>query len=510
MLDVERLASRFVVLAQPERITTYAPFTGKPITDVPVASPHDVEHVVVAAHAAQPTWAGRSVSDRARVVLRFHDLLLQRQHEALDLIQFESGKARAQAFEELAGVAAHTRVVARRGPGYLRARRRAGLVPILTRTVEHHHPKGVVGVISPWNYPLVLGANDAIAALLAGNAVVQKPDSQTPLTAAWVVDLMIEAGLPQQVWQLVLGNGPTVGGAIVDNVDFVCFTGSTTTGRDVAERAAARLIGVSLELGGKNPMLVLHDADIDRAVDGAVRACFASTGQLCISTERVYVDRRIHDAFLSRFVDRVAALRIGPGNDWSLDVGSLVSQRQLDRVVAHVDDAVAQGARVLAGGRARPDLGPYFYEPTVLEGVTGDMAVCHEETFGPVVTVGTFATDSEAVELANNSIYGLNASVWTRDIRRGRCLALSIKAGSVGINDAYHASYGSFDAPMGGMKQSGLGRRHGREGVLKYTDTQTVAVQRLLPITAPRGISEEAWARVFTNYLRWAKRTGLR
>jgi succinate-semialdehyde dehydrogenase / glutarate-semialdehyde dehydrogenase len=510
MLDVERLTSGFVVGAQPERMTTYAPFTGKPIADVPQSMPHDVERAAAAAREAQPAWAARTVAERARVVLRFHDLLLQRRHEALDLVQLESGKARASAFEELAGVAAHARVVARRGPGYLRSQRRAGAIPVLTRTVEHHRPKGVVGVISPWNYPLVLGASDAVAALLAGNAVVQKPDSQTPLTAAWVIELIREAGLPERLWQLVLGDGPTVGGAIVDNVDYVCFTGSTATGRNVAQRAAARLIGTSLELGGKNPMLVLHDADIDRAVAGAVRACFSSTGQLCISTERIYVDRRIHASFLSKFVERVEAMRIGPGDDWSLTMGSLVSQRQLDRVVAHVDNAVANGARVLAGGRTRPDLGPYFYEPTVLDGVTKHMAVCDEETFGPVVTVGTFATDDEAVAMANDSIYGLNASVWTRDIPRAKRLALRIKAGSVGINDAYHATYGSFASPMGGMKQSGLGRRHGSEGLLKYTDTQTVAVQRLMPITAPAGVSEEAWAGVFTRYLRWAKRAGLR
>ncbi len=509
-VDIERLASRFVVSEQPERLTTYSPFTGKPLADVSLSTTQDVERAIATARAAQPMWAERSVAGRARVVLRFHDLLLQRQHEALDLVQLESGKARSHAFEELGGVAAHARTVARRAPGYLRAKRRAGAVPLLTRTVEHHHPKGVVGVISPWNYPLVLGASDAVAALIAGNAVVQKPDVQTPLIAAWIVELMAEAGLPSDVWQLVLGDGPTIGGAIVDTADYVCFTGSTATGREIAQRAGARLIGASLELGGKNPMLVLHDADIDRAVEGAARACFSSTGQLCISTERIYVDERIRDAFLSTFVERVAAMRIGPGTDWSVDMGSLVSQRQLDDVMAYVEDAVAKGARVLVGGRARPDLGPYFYQPTVLDRVTEEMTVCREETFGPVVSVGTFASEDEAVARANDSIYGLNASVWTRDIRRGLAMAKRITTGSVGVNDAYHATYGSFASPMGGMKQSGLGRRHGSEGVLKYTDTQTVAVQRLVALTAPRGVSEESWARLFTGYLQWAKRAGLR
>src|SRR5215207_7642343 len=222
LMGLDRLGSCFVVSPQPERMTTYAPFTGKPIADLPLSTTSDVERAMSAARAAQPTWAERGVADRARVVLRFHDLLLQRQHEILDLVQLESGKARAHAFEELGGVVAHARIVARRALGHLRARRRAGAIPVLTRTVEHHHPKGVVGVISPWNYPLVLGANDAVAALLAGNAVVQKPDSQTPLSTAWVVDLMMEAGLPERLWQLVLGDGPVIGGAIVDNADYLC------------------------------------------------------------------------------------------------------------------------------------------------------------------------------------------------------------------------------------------------------------------------------------------------
>jgi acyl-CoA reductase-like NAD-dependent aldehyde dehydrogenase len=257
-------------------------------------------------------------------------------------------------------------------------------------------------------------------------------------------------------------------------------------------------------------MLVLHDADIGRAVDGAVRACFASAGQLCISTERLYVDNRIRDTFVSRLVERVRAMRIGPGSDWTVEMGSLVSQRQLDTVVGHVDDAVGKGARVLVGGHVRPDLGPFFYEPTVLDGVTGDMVVCREETFGPVVWVGTFDTDDEAIAHANDSVYGLNASVWTRDVTRGARIAQRIKAGSVAVNDGYHATYGSFASPMGGMKQSGTGRRHGREGVLKYTDTQTVAVQQLRSMMAPHGVSEERWAHVLTSYFRWVKRVGMR
>ncbi len=245
-------------------------------------------------------------------------------------------------------------------------------MPLLSQVQELRHPKGVVGIVSPWNYPLTLAVSDALPAFVAGNAVVHKPDTQTALTALWIRELTVEAGLPPEVWQIVLGDGPTVGAAVVDGGDYVCFTGSTRVGREVAERCGRRLVGCSLELGGKNPMLVLEDADLDRAAEGAVRDCFTGAGQLCVSMERMYVVEPVHDAFLERFLARVRALRLGSALDYSADIGSLLSPAQLDRVAAHVDDAVAKGATVLAGGRARPDIGPLFYEPTVLSGVTED------------------------------------------------------------------------------------------------------------------------------------------
>jgi acyl-CoA reductase-like NAD-dependent aldehyde dehydrogenase len=273
----------------------------------------------------------------------------------------------------------------------------------------------------------------------------------------------------------------------VDRVDYVSFTGSTDTGRLVAERAGARLIGCSLELGGKNPMIVREDADLLKALDGAIRGSFANAGQLCISTERLYVHESVFEPFLRQFVARAQALQLGAGLDYEADMGSLANEHQLRKVVDHVRDAVEKGAVVRAGGNARPDIGPLFFEPTVLSGVTPDMTVFSEETFGPVVSVYSFSSDEEALHLANDSRYGLNASIWSTDLRFAEGMARRIEAGTVNINEAYSAAWGSVDAPMGGRKDSGTGRRHGAEGLLKFTESQTIAVQTgtALDLSAP-------------------------
>jgi len=490
--------------------TTTAPFTGQPVAAMPLSLPEDVTAAYAAARAAQPAWAARPVADRARVLLRLHDLVLARQDEVLDLVQIESGKARRHAFEEVVDVALNARHYARTARRQLAPARRAGLVPLLSQVHELRHPKGVVGIVSPWNYPLTLAVSDALPAFVAGNAVVHKPDTQTALTALWARDLAVEAGLPPGLWQVVLGDGPTIGRAVVDGADFVCFTGSTAVGREVAERCGRRLVGCSLELGGKNPLVVLEDADLPRAAEAAVRDCFTGAGQLCVSMERLYVVEPAYDAFLDDFLRRVRGLRLGPAMDYSVDVGSLLSRRQLDRVGAHVDDAVAKGATVLAGGRPRPDLGPLFYEPTVLTGVTEEMALCRDETFGPVVAVTKVRDEGEALRRANDSTFGLNASVWTRDVARGRGIAARIETGTVAVNETYGAPWGATAAPMGGRKDSGLGRRHGREGLLKYTEAQTVAVQRLVSFAPPESLPFEAWAAGFTGALRAMKALGRR
>ena len=512
VLTDERVAA---LLAQvpgtaPETVQTLAPYTGRPLATLPQCSADDVAGAYQRARAAQRDWARRPVRERARVVLRLHDLLLQRQDEVMDVIQAENGKARRDAFLEVADIANTARYYARTAPGLLRPRRRTGLFPGLTAARELRQPKGVVAVISPWNYPLALGVGDTIPALLAGNAVVQKPDNQTALTALWALALAREAGLPADLWQLVLGRGATIGPELVERADYVMFTGSTPSGRRIAEQAAGRLIGCSLELGGKNAMLVLDDADLDRTVEGAVRACFSSSGQLCISIERMYVQDGIHDRFLARFVAAVQRMRVGAGYDFGYDMGSLTTPGQLAVVAAHVEDAVANGARVLAGGRARPDLGPLFFEPTVLADVTEGAACFGDETFGPLVSVYRFRDLDDAIARANDTPYGLNASVWTRDARLGREVGARLRAGTVNINEAYGAAWGSIDAPMGGVGESGLGRRHGAVGLVKYTEEKTLAHQRVMNIAPPAGVSHERFATVMTAALRLMRRTGWR
>jgi acyl-CoA reductase-like NAD-dependent aldehyde dehydrogenase len=341
---------------------------------------------------------------------------------------------------------------------------------------------------------------------MAGNAVVLKPDVQTSFTALWAVDLLRQAGLPPDVFGVVTGDGPLLGAALAERADYVMFTGSTRTGRLVARQAAERLIGCSLELGGKNPMIVLADADVDAAVYGAIQGCFASAGQVCVSIERIYVHQSIAERFLAKLAERARGLKVGASLDYSMEMGSLTGERQLRHVEEHVADAVAKGAVVLSGGRRRPDLGPLFYEPTVLTGVTGEMRLYAEETFGPVVAVYPFAGEAEAVERANATRYGLNASIWTRDTAHGAALAQEIRAGNVNVNESYAATWGSVDAPCGGRKESGMHARHGAEGILKFTETQTVAVQRLAPVGTPDGMDAKAYARWMTRLMKLLRR----
>jgi succinate-semialdehyde dehydrogenase / glutarate-semialdehyde dehydrogenase len=487
-----------------ERSVIRAPFTGEVIGSVPACTADDVALAAERARVAQAAWAETSLAYRREIFLGYHDLVLDRQEELLDLVQIEGGKARRSAVEEIFDVAINARYYAYHAAGFLRPRRRQTPLPILTQAWEYRHPVGVVGIIAPWNYPLAMAVSDAIPALLAGNAVLLKPAEITPFVALYVAQLLREAGLPDDLFQVLTGRGRDIGGPLIAASNFLCFTGSTETGRGVACQAGSNLIKCSLELGGKNPMIVLDDADLGRAVHGAIQGCFASAGQLCISFERLYVQSGIYDRFIDAFVRRTEALQLGAALDYSVDVGSLISQDQLEKVTAHLKDAIAKGATVLTGGSARPDLGPYFFEPTILTGATPEMSLYCDETFGPVVSIYRFDAVEDAVAAANASEYGLNASIWSRDVRRGRELASRIHCGTVNVNEAYVATW-SAHSPMGGMRNSGVGRRHGEEGFLKYTEAQTIGVAPFAPLFPPFNMDIELAARLFPALLRAVK-----
>ncbi|WP_344834027.1 succinic semialdehyde dehydrogenase [Actinocorallia longicatena] len=487
-----------------------APFTGEPLATLPLSSAGDVELAYAKAREAQKAWAALPVADRVRPVLKFVDEFIARRDEILDILQWETGKARRHAFEEFLDVTLGPLYYARKAGKLLAPKRRAGAFPIATRTSEHRQPKGVVGMITPWNYPISMGVGDTIPALIAGNGVVHKPDTQTALSVLWCVDLMIECGLPRDLWQVVLGDPAEIGDTLIGNADYIAFTGSTRAGRLIAEKAAPRLIGYSLELGGKNPMIVLEDADLDKAARGAIRACFSNAGQLCISIERLFVHEKVYDAFVEKFATATRAMKLGSSLTFDEQMGSLTYPRQLETVTTHVEQAVEKGATVVAGGKARPDLGPLFYEPTILTDVTTDMDLCAGETFGPVVSVYRFSSEEEAIERANDTSYGLNASVWTKNVARGRRVAARIQAGTVNVNEGYGSAMASHDAPMGGMKQSGVGRRHGSEGLLKYTEVQTIASQQFMELDAPPQIAYAKYADLLTSSLRTMKRFRLK
>lgn len=511
--DVRTLLDRVVTSPGAQSHTTHAPYTGAPIAAIPLSTPDDVARAVAGARRAQRLWERTPLRERAAVLLRLHDLVLARQGDVLDLIQVENGKSRQSAYEEVADIAIIARHYAHRAAAYLAPRRVRGLLPLLTRVDVRRRPLGVVGIVAPWNYPLTLTLGDALPALAAGNAVVVRPDPQTALTALWAAEQLEEAGLPPGVLQVVVGDGE-IGSAVVDHVDQVTFTGSTATGRLVAARAGERLIPATLELGGKNPMYVAADVDVEVAAEGAVRACFSNTGQLCMSIERLYVHEEVADEFTEAFVRRTRALRLGAGLDYASDMGSLTSAAQLARVIEHVEDALTHGARVLAGGVHRTDLGPLFYEPTILADVAPQARVFRDETFGPVVSLYRVASDDEAVAAMNDSEFGLNASVWTRSTRRGAQIAARVRSGTVNVNEAYVAGWGSTGAPQGGQGQSGLGHRHGPEGIWQTTAQQTVAVQRgVHGVLGGPGIGlhrlfdlgAERWTEVYTDVLRTMK-----
>ncbi|GAA0345339.1 MAG: succinic semialdehyde dehydrogenase [Micropruina glycogenica] len=489
--------------------SVHTPLSGELLARVPQSTVSDVALAVQQARPALRVWKSLGHKRRAAVVLGFHDKLLARRDEVLDLIQLETGKTRANAFEEVAEVANVARFYARSAAALLAPRRVRGAMPVLCTATEQRLPRGVVGIITPWNYPFALSLGDALAALLAGNAVVLRPDPLTSLSVLWGVRLLVEAGLPQGVLQVVVGDGGVVGDALVRRADYVCFTGSTAVGRRVAKLAAERMVGCSLELGGKNALYVRRDADLDLAVDVALRGAFAGAGQVCVHTERLVLHAAIAEAFLARLIPAVDDMRLGVALDYGYDMGTLFGADQMARVDAHVRDAVRHGAAVLTGGHPRPDVGPWVYAPTVLDNVTAAMDVRDAETFGPVLSVYRVADDDAAVRLINDSDYGLQAVIVSADRCAARALARRLRCGTVSINETFLASWGATGAAMGARGESGTGGRHGADGLLRFTVVQSVAEQRAGSLAAARD-AQEKFAALFSRGLSALRHARLR
>jgi aldehyde dehydrogenase (NAD+)/succinate-semialdehyde dehydrogenase/glutarate-semialdehyde dehydrogenase len=485
-------------------------YTGDPIVDLPQSSPQDVETAYAEARKAQTVWSSWPLKRRIEVMKRFHELLLQKNLTVVDLMQAETGKARRMAFEETCDVVMTTSHYIKAAPRILKERKHGGVVPIVSTSTEVRVPKGVVGLISPWNFPFATSLSDAMPALIAGNGIVLKPDNKSTLNVAYGVTLLYEAGLPAGLVQIVCGEGPDIGPAIVENADYVMFTGSTATGRVIGSLAGQNLVGCTLELGGKNPLVMLEDADLDDLIPGAIMATFLNAGQACMHIERIYVPESRRAEFTRRFVQAAQEIEVGATYDFGPMMGSLVSVAQRERVESHVEDAVSKGATVLTGGKARPDLGPAFFEPTVLTDVTPDMIHATMETFGPVTTIYGYTDLEDAITRANDTEYGLNASVWGKDLAKAEAIGRRIEAGNININDGLACSYASKKSTSGGFKTSGVGSRHGDAGMLKYTDVQNVAVLKKQVLSNPPDTDWNAQVDKTVKGLRFMRKLGIR
>jgi acyl-CoA reductase-like NAD-dependent aldehyde dehydrogenase len=463
--------------ARPE-IPVESPANGQIIGTVPDLDAAAVAELAERGRRAQQNWEAFGFEGRAQVLRRTQKWLMDNSERVVATIISETGKTYEDAvFAEIGYAANAFGFWADNAHKYLDDERvrSSQLLVKGKKLILRHRPLGLIGVIGPWNYPLTNSFGDCIPALMAGNSVILKPSEVTPLTSLLMAEGLRESGLPKDVFQVATGRGET-GAALIEQVDMIMFTGSTRTGRKVAEAAARRLIPCSLELGGKDPMIVLADADLERAANTAVYYSMQNAGQTCISIERVYVEAPVYDEFLGKVTDKMRALRVGaPHGPGSVEVGAITFPPQLETIEEHVRDALEKGARTLTGGHARHDGGGRFYEPTLLVDVDHTMKIMTEETFGPTLPVMKVADAEEAVRLANDSPYGLGASVFTRDTARGEEIAKRMEAGAANVNDAL-VNYTALELPMGGAKASGLGSRHAAGGIRKFCAQQAIVV----------------------------------
>jgi acyl-CoA reductase-like NAD-dependent aldehyde dehydrogenase len=462
------------------KIPVENPATGEVIAHVPDLGAAEVKELVDRARAAQPGWEALGFEGRGEVMRAARRWLIQNRDRMIETIIEETGKTREDAqLAEVFFTADSLGFWAKAAPKYLADERMRPHSPLLIgkKLVKRYRPMGVIGVIGPWNYPLTNSFGDAIAALMAGNSVVLKPSEITPLTSLLMAEGLTAAGLPQDVFSVATGRGQT-GAALVDHADMIMFTGSTATGKKIMAQAAETLTPVSLELGGKDPMIVLRDADVDRAANSALYWGVSNGGQICQAVERVYVEEQVYDEFVQKVVDQARTLRQGrPGAAGTVDVGAVTHPPQLDIIERHVKDAVDKGAKVLVGGKRRAGESGMFFEPTVITDVDHTMQLMTEETFGPVVPIMKVRDEDEAVRLANDSVYGLNSSVFTKDLEKGERIARRIEAGNACVNDAV-TNYAAQELPFGGVGESGIGVRHGAAGIQKYCRTQSIMVTR--------------------------------
>jgi acyl-CoA reductase-like NAD-dependent aldehyde dehydrogenase len=456
------------------------PATGELITTIPIHDDSRIAEMAQAARAAQPAWEALGFEGRAQVLRRAQKWMLDNDDRVLEVVMSETGKTLEDAqMTDLGYTVTALGFWAKEAARYLADERVPSWNNPLAagkKLVIRYAPVGLVGVIGPWNFPIANSFGDCIPALAAGNSVILKPSEVTPLSSLLMEEMLRECGAPENVFQVATGDGST-GQALINNVDCVMFTGSSRTGKAVMRAAADALIPCYLELGGKDPMIVCADADIERAANAAAFYSMNNAGQVCISIERAYVEEPVYDEFVQRVTDNVRQLRQGaPQGAGSVDVGAVIFPPQLDIVDAHVRDAVDKGATVLTGGHAKTGPGR-FYEPTVLVGVNHDMRIMREETFGPTLPIMKVRDAEEGIRLANDSEFGLQASVWTKDVERGEQLARRVEAGVVCVNDA-QINYTALNLPMGGWKASGLGSRHGANGIRKYCKVQSLLVTR--------------------------------